>query len=69
MDRDGSNGEWFYKIKGKMIDIKAFVKKILGKWEKIDPFTISEDNLDNLVVVTTSGRKFRLKELGNNESK
>ena len=52
-----------------MIDIKAFVKKILGKWEKIDPFTISEDNLDNLVVVTTSGRKFRLKELRNNESK
>jgi hypothetical protein len=50
-----------------MIDIKAFVKKICGNWEVITPNGITEDDLDEMVLVTTSGRRFKVKELRKNE--
>lgn len=47
-----------------MIKIKKLVKKIKGVWEFINPKDIlSDDDIDDLVVVTTSGRKFKIKEL------
>tara|TARA_B100001059_G_C17712165_1_gene516082 strand:- start:323 stop:502 length:180 start_codon:yes stop_codon:yes gene_type:complete len=46
-----------------MINIKLIVKKILGEWKVIKPNTITENDLDNLILVTTSGRKYKLKEI------
>lgn len=46
-----------------MINIKIILKKILGQWEVIKPNNITENDLDNLVLVTTSGRKYKIKEI------
>lgn len=46
-----------------MIDIKTFVKKINNKWEIVNPHSVTEDELNNLVIVTNTGRKFKLKEI------
>jgi hypothetical protein len=46
-----------------MINIKLIVKKILGEWKLIKPNNITENDLDNLILVTTSGRKYKLKEI------
>lgn len=50
-----------------MINIKLLVKKKLGEWKIINPTNITENDLDNLVLVTTSGRKYKLKEILKNE--
>jgi len=45
-----------------MIDVSYILKKIDGKWEKIDPNILNETNIDGIVIKTKSGKVFVLTE-------
>ena len=44
------------------IKIKKLIQKVKGKWSLVSPKTVTEDDLDNLILVTESGRRFVIKE-------
>ena len=53
-----------------MIFIKKIFKRDKGKWSivnKKELGNLSEDDLRNIVIVTTNNRKFKLKEVMKNE--
>jgi len=45
-----------------LISVKKLIKKQDGTWKKVSPEDITESDLDNLIIVTQSGKQFVIKE-------
>jgi hypothetical protein len=45
-----------------LIFVKKLIKKQEGTWKKVSPEAITESDLDNLIIVTESGKQFVIKE-------
>jgi hypothetical protein len=45
-----------------MIQVKKLIIKQGGTWKKVSPINIVEDDLDNMIIVTESGKQFVIKE-------